>query len=120
MYLPDVSLVIVGRFQNEGAAGEGGMQRDPSHGLHADLSLPKLLMAVLMRTAGVFAVIEMNRQQTLQADHFVEPGQHTVRILHQIIARIPHVAGVQTDAQLVLLLNPVDDLPQFFKAAAYL
>ena len=61
MYLPDVSLVIVGRFQNEGAAGEGGMRGNPSHGLHADLALAQFFMAILMRATGVLVVVEVDR-----------------------------------------------------------
>ena len=96
------------------------MQRNPSHGLHADLALAQLFVAVLMRAAGVLAVVEMNRTQTLQADYLVKAGQHPVQVLHQIIAPVPDMAGVQADAQLVLQLHTVDDLPQFFKAAAHL
>ena len=96
------------------------MQGNPFHGLHADLALAQLFVPVFMRAAGVLAVVEMNRPQTLQADYLIKPGQYPVQVVHQIIAPVPHMAGVQADAQLVLLLHPVDDLPQFFKAAAYL
>ena len=96
------------------------MQGNPSHGLHADPALPQLFVTVLMGTAGVLAVVEMNRQQTIQADHLVKRRQYPIQVVYQIIAPVPHMAGIQADAQLVLLLHPVDDLPQLFKAAAHL
>ena len=47
-------------------------------------------MPVLMRAAGVFAVVQMQRLQPVKADHAVEFSQHAVQIVYNVVSRVRH------------------------------
>ena len=81
------------------------MERDSLHGLVTELSLAELFVPILMRTAAVFAVVEMYRIQAIQADHVVKLRQNPLEVMHEIIARVPDVTGVQTDADLFPMIS---------------
>ena len=81
------------------------MEHDPPHGLEAELSIAELFMPILMGTAVVLAVVEMNRGQAVQTDHTVKLCQDPVEVMHEIIARVPDVTGVQTDADLFPMIS---------------
>ena len=63
--------------------------------------------------------------QAIDAHHAVELVEYAVQIMDDVVAGIAHMAGVQTNAQLIGQLwtlggNPLDNARQLFKATAHL
>ena len=73
-----------------------------------------------MGAAEIQTVIQMNGPQPLQSDGPVKFRQNAVQIVNDVIPGVGNVAGVQTDAHLPRQLHPIQNLPQFLKASAYL
>ena len=75
-------------------------------------------MPVLVTAAGIEAVVEVHGVQTLEPDHAVKLREHAVKVAGDVIPRVPDVAGVEADADMLLQLHAVDDGAQLFEAAA--
>ena len=63
--------------------------------------------------------------QAIDTHHAVELVEYAVQIMDDVVAGIAHMAGVQTNAQLIGQLwalggNALDNARQFFKATAHL
>ena len=61
---------------------QGRVVQDAPERFEAQTALPELFVPVLMRAAGVFAVVQMQRLQPVKADHAVEFRQHAVQIVY--------------------------------------
>ena len=62
----------------------------------------------------------MDGLQPPQPNDLVKLLQHPVQVARNVVAAVGDVAGVQAHAQLVRKLHPVENGPQFLKAAAHL
>ena len=118
MDLFDVAGVIVRGLEDERFVLQGGVEGDALHRVRAEISLAELFVAVFMRAAGIFAVVEMYRAQLVEADDCVEPGQYAVEIADDVVAGVPDVTGVEAHAEFVTERHAVDDFAEFFKTAA--
>ena len=56
--------------------------------------------------------------QTPEPDHAVKLREHAVKVAGNVIPRVPDVARVEADADVLLQLHAVDDSAQLLKAAA--
>ena len=83
--------------------------------IQSDLSFTDLRMAVFVAAQTIHAVIQMNCFQSGKSDHLIKFMKHTIQVMDNIISSIPHVTGIQTDAQFIILLHPVNNLSQFLK-----
>ena len=71
---------------------------NPGEGLPADVSLADAGMAVLVTTAIVQTVVQMDGFQAAKADGFVKFCKISVQISDDIVACISYMAGIQADA----------------------
>ena len=97
--------IRVGGLQVERQVAQLRMVRHGGQGFEADLAFADAGVAVLVRTAGIHAVVEVDGMQTVEPDHTVELLQHAVEVAHDVVARIPHVARVQAHAHVALQLH---------------
>ena len=96
------------------------MTHHPGQGLQADAALSDALVPVLPGAGWVLAVVEVDSLQPVQADDLVKLCQHAVQIADDVVSAVGDMAGIQTDAHVILELHPVQNLPQFLEAAAHL
>ena len=87
-------------------------------GFQTQMTLTDLCMPVLVRPAGIHAVVDMQRLQPVKADDIVEFIQHAVKIVHYVISGIADMTCIQTHTHLFIQLNAVDDGSQFLEPAA--
>ena len=92
------------------------MMYDPVQSLKADRALAEILMPVLCRIAWILAVIDMKNGDLIFSDHPVKLLQHAVKILHKIIPGIVCMAGIKTDAQLLVVYHPIINRRELLKA----
>lgn len=95
------------------------MLRYTFHCFHANEPLAKFLMPVLVRSAGILTVIEVDCFQPVKTDHIIKVFQNPVEVINQIISGIPGVAGIETNAKFLSAFNTSNDLCQFFERSAY-
>ena len=113
-----IARQLVRRFEDHGQTPQGRVvQNTPEH-FQPQAALPELFMPVLMRAAGVFAVVQMQRLQSVKADHAVEFSQHAVQIVYNVVSRVRHMARIEADADLILKLHPLYDFRKLFKPAS--
>ena len=112
-----VPVVVVRGFEDERLILQGGVQGDALHRLHADLSRTELFVAILVRAAGVFAVVVMHRVQAVKPDDPVESGQDAVEIVYKVVSRVPDMAGVEAYAELAAEFHAIDDGVQLLKSS---
>ena len=60
----------------------------------------------------------MDGAQTVEPDDAVELLQHAVQVAGDVVAAVPHVAGVQAHAHLLVQFHSVDDGGQLLETAA--
>ena len=96
------------------------MVDDPADGVQGQLTLSNAGVAVLVAAPVVHAVVQMHGLQPVQAHHPVKLREHPIQVVFDVIASVPDVAGVQTDAQMLRVLHPVDDGAQVLEPAAHL
>ncbi|MPM84644.1 hypothetical protein SDC9_131717 [bioreactor metagenome] len=68
----------------------------------------------------IFAVVQVDGPQAVQAHGPVKGVQHAVQIIYQIIPAVVYVAGIQAHAQQLRVIHPMDHGLQLFKGAANL
>ena len=78
-----------------------------------------------MGATRVLRIIDVYGMQAIDTHHAVELVEYAVQIMDDVVAGIAHMAGVQTNAQLIGQLwalggNALDNARQFFKATAHL
>ena len=78
-----------------------------------------------MGATGVLRIVDVHGTQTVDTHHAVELVEYAVQIMDDVVAGIAHMAGVQTNAQLIGQLwtlggNALDNARQLFKATAHL
>ena len=73
-----------------------------------------------MAAQTIHAVIQMNCFQSGKSDHLIKFMKHTIQVMDNIISSIPHMTGIQTDAQFIILLHPVNDLANLLKRCSHL
>lgn len=91
------------------------MIHDPFQGFQTDAPQAQLFMPVLVGSQGILAVVEMDGLQPVQPQDPVESFQHSVQMGGDIIASVPHMAGIQADPYFFRQFQPVDDGPELFK-----
>ena len=96
------------------------MVHNAAEGLFPQIALADAGVAVLLCAAGVETVVDMNGLQAVKTDHPVKFRQHAVQTMDDVIPRVGHMAGVQTNAHLIGELYPVKDLTQLLEPAAHL
>ena len=94
------------------------MADDAHQRLRRQNALKNFGMAVLMAAETVEGVVKMYRLEPVKTDHAVKLGKHRVRVGDDVVAAVPDVACVETDAELVFKLHAVDDLAQLLKLSA--
>ena len=73
----------------------------PGQGFQADATLADARVSVFVGADGVFAVVEMDGFQAVQADHAVKLRQYAVQVADDVVAAVGDMAGVQADAHFV-------------------
>ena len=78
-----------------------------------------------MGATRVLRIVDVYGMQAIDTHHAVELVEYAVQIMDDVVAGIAHMAGVQTNAQLIGQLwalggNALDNARQFFKATAHL
>lgn len=86
------------------------MVDDTPQGVGTDETFSDEFVPILVRRQGVLAVVEVNGAQPLQSDDVVKLIHHIIQMIHDVVARIVDVAGVQANAYLVVLSRAVNDL----------
>ena len=84
------------------------------------MAFPDFRVAVLVGTARIQGIVDMECLQMRQAHNPLEFSQHPIQVIHNIITAVVDVAGVQTDTYFGLQLRP-EQSPyrrQFLKPAA--
>ena len=71
------------------------MLHDTPESFSSYLTLSELLVPVFSGAAGILAVIEMYRTQSVQPDDPVELCQHSVQVAFDIVSAVPHVTRVE-------------------------
>ena len=94
------------------------MEGDAAHRFRAEMPFAELLVPILVRAAGVLAVVEVHGAQPVEPDDLVEARQHAVEVADDIVSRVPDVAGVEAHAELLAEPDAVDDLPELFEGTA--
>ena len=84
------------------------MMNDSVQRFKADLSITDVGVSVLMSTSDILGVIDVHHSQSVQTDDLVKFLQDTVKV-SEIITGIMNVTGIQTDTDLILQFNVVDD-----------
>ena len=60
----------------------------------------------------------MQGAQAVEADHAIELVENAVEVAHDVIASVPHMAGVQAHAKELVVLDAVDDARELLEAPA--
>ena len=94
------------------------MVRHGSERVKADAALADGGVAVLVGAERVLRVVQVDGAQAVEPDHAIELLQHAVQIAGDVVAAVPHVAGVQAHAHFLVQFHGVDDGGQLFKTAA--
>lgn len=89
---------VIWRFENEGQVLKGRMADDAHECFKANLSFTNAGVAVFMTAALVLTVIEMNGLETAEADDAVKFRQDLIKMLLNVIAAVPDMAGIEADA----------------------
>ena len=74
-------------------------------------------MAVFVAGKGVLAVVQVQGVQPVQTNHPVKFRQYTVQVVHDVVAAVVDVTGVQTHAH-VFASHGVQNVPEFLKPSA--
>ena len=114
-----VARIVVWRLKNEGEARKQGMGGNARKSLHAKMSCSQYLMAVLAGAHGVFGVVEVDGPETVKAYGTVKGTQHSLKVVHDVVAGIKDMAGVEADAELVRKFHAFNDGVQFLEAASH-
>ena len=93
--------------------------------LAAKVSLADALVTIFMGATRVLRIVDVYGMQAIDTHHAVELVEYAVQIMDDVVAGIAHMAGVQTNAQLIGQLwalggNALDNARQLLKAAAHL
>jgi len=88
MYLFDIPRVVVRRLKDERLVLQSGVEGDALHRVHADKSFTELFVTILVRSAGIFAVVEVYGAQLIYPYDPVETRQHAVEVADDIICVI--------------------------------
>ena len=75
-----IARQFIGGFQNERQLAQRGMVHDALECLNADEALADFLVAVFVRTARVFRIVDMHCAQARQPHHAIEFLQHAIEI----------------------------------------
>ena len=62
----------------------------------------------------------MQRPEAIEADYTVEFIENAVEVTGDIVACIPHVAGVETNSEALVVVHALDDASELLKAPAHL
>ena len=116
--LPCIAGVVVRRFQNEGQMTELWMADDARQSLESEFPFADARMAVFAGGAHVETVVEVDGMEVGQPDHAIELVKDAVEVIDDVVAGIPDVAGIETDAELFLAVHAVDDGGELFEAAS--
>ena len=81
--------------EKNGKWAQGWMIGHRRKGRKPDTAFANARMAVFARTALVQAVVQVDRLQTVQSHRAIERLEHAVKVMHDIVACIPHVTGVK-------------------------
>ena len=92
---------------------------DPRESLCADRPFSYFLMSVLMAAQRILIIIQMDCFQLFQSDNLIKPFQNAVQIIHDVIAAVIHMAGIQTDTDTVFSFYMGNYFRQFLKCTAH-
>ena len=73
---------------------------DAYEGLKANFAFADAGMTVFMAGTGVLAVVEMNGAEAIKINNVVEFSKYVVQMIADIVAGIPYMASVKTDADM--------------------
>ena len=92
---------------------------DPRESLCADRSFSYFLMPVLMAAQRILIIIQMDCFQLFQSDNLIKPFQNAVQIIHDVIAAVIHMAGIQTDTDMIFSFHTGNYFCQLLKRTAH-
>ena len=73
-----------------------------------------------MALKGIFTVVYMNCLQSFEPYNLIKLCKHAVKVAHNIVTCIVHMASIKTNAHFIFQFDSVDNFTQFFKATAHL
>ena len=92
---------------------------DPRESLCADRPFSYFLMSVLMAAQRILIIIQMDCFQLFQSDNLIKPFQNAVQIIHDVIAAVIHMAGIQTDTDMIFSFHTGNYFRQLLKRTAH-
>ena len=92
------------------------MVDDRVQGVKSEMSETEVLVPVLLRAPGVFAVIDMEHGNLILPDETVEFTDHIIKVPDNVVAAVTGVAGVKADPQLLAVSYAVIYARQFLES----
>ena len=105
-------------FENHRELGHDRVVDQSREERDAELTLPDVGVTILVRVEAELRTVHMNRLDLGQADRLIQLAHHAVVVVHQIVAGIQHMAGVERDADLRLILHAIHDRGELIEIAA--
>src|SRR3954452_937659 len=108
------------RLQQFRDAAEALVIQQETKGLDADLAVADVLMPIDARAERLLRVIEMKRADVFDSDVRFERIDRPLVIvaIAKLVSRGEDVAGIETDADALLVVNERDDAPELLERAA--
>src|SRR3954451_21843471 len=108
------------RLQQFRDAAEALVVQQKSKGLDADLAVADVLMPVDPRAERLLRVVEMKRADVFDSDVRFERIDRPLVIvaIAKLVSRGEDVAGIETDADALLVIDQRDDPSQLLEGAA--
>src|SRR3954451_17049993 len=108
------------RLQQFRDAAEALVVQQESKGLDTDLSVADVLMPVDARAERLLRIVEMKRADVFDSDVRFERIDRPLVIvaIAKLVSRGEDVAGIETDADALLVIDQCDDPSQLLEGAA--
>src|SRR5881392_1607564 len=108
------------RLQQLGDAAEPPIVQKKAKRFHSDLAVADVLMPIDARAERLFRIVEVKRADVGDADVLIERLDRSLVIVTvaELVSRGEDVAGVETDADALLVIDERDDASQLFERAA--
>src|SRR3954452_14006810 len=117
-----IRLVLdrIRRLQQFGDAAEALVVQQKSKGLDADLAVADVLMPIDTRPKRLLRIVEMERADVFDSDVRCECVDRPLVVIAvaEFVSRGEDVAGIETDADALLVIDQRDDAPELLERAA--
>ena len=88
---------------------------DGVKGGKADMAFTDFLVAVFMAGQFIFAVVDVDGFQPVEADDLIEGHEDVIELMDDVLAAVKDVARIEADADFIIHDGLIDDGGQFFK-----